>query len=310
MKKLNRTLGLVLLSAGTAAQAQRGTLVFPTPPLPPPPPPLAQVWTDPNYQPPDWSAARAPSPASGEVFVYDQKTYGGRAPLVTAEQGQGIIDRFKAAYPKLGSPRFLLYVNRELVTDQSGLQVTHGQQHIETMRNFGAGTNEPASVKTTTDQSFRRNETSQPTLADKQTVRDVERLFGRPLRQAGASIVDQKVAADLIADKPITDFVGTSDSPESRKDREAVGRIADVVIEILISSKTVVVPTISDTQTVTIPDIQATAISLKDSKIIGQASSADVTSRVLPASLASFGVPEIADATALALMDDMASEAK
>ena len=225
----------------TAAQAQRGTLVFPTPPPALPPPPVPQVWVDTNYHPPEWSAARKQS-VSGEVFVYDQKQYGGHAALVTQEQTQKIIEGFKAAYPKLGSPRLLIYVNRELVNEQSGMRITHGTQRIESTKTFGA-TNDSSSIKTSTDQSFRTDEKSQPALADKQTVRDVERLFGRPLRQAGASLVDQKVAAQLIADKPITDFVGTTDSPESRKDREAIGKIADVVIEILISSKTVVVPT-------------------------------------------------------------------
>ena len=202
-------------------------------------------------------------------------------------------------------------MNRELVNAQAGMKITHGTQRIESTKVFGAvGTNDAASIKTSTEQSFRADEKTPPTLADKQTVRDVERLFGRPLRQAGASLVDQKVAAQLIADKPITDFVGTTDTPESRKDREAIGKIADVVIEILISSKNVVVPTISETQTVNIPDIQVTAISLKDSKIIGQASSTDVTNRVPPSSLAGYGVQEITEATALALMEDMTSEAK
>ena len=310
MKKLNCLLLLVIVSAASVAQAQRGTLAFPTPPLPPPPPPVVKVWVDPNYQAPDWSAEKAKPATAGEVFVYDQKQYGGHAALVTPEQAQGIMDRFKTAYPRLGNPRFLLYVNRELVNEQSGLKITHGTQHLETTKNSGGATSDWSSVKTSTDQSFRANETVQPTLADKQTVRDVERLFGRPLRQAGASLVDQKVAAQLIADKPITDFVGSSDTPESRKDREALGKIADVVIEILISSKTVSVPTISDAQTISIPDIQATAISLKDSKIIGQASSTDVTNRVPPSSLAGYGVPEITEATALALMEDLASEAK
>ena len=310
MKKLNSLLLLVIVSAASVAQAQRGTLAFPTPPLPPPPPPVVKVWVDPNYQAPDWSAEKAKPAAAGEVFVYDQKQYGGHAALVTPEQAQGIMDRFKTAYPKMGSPRFLLYVNRELVNEQSGLKITHGTQHIETTKNSGSGTNDWSAVKTSTEQSFRANGTTPPTLADKQTVRDVERLFGRPLRQAGASLVDQKVAAQLIADRPITDFVGTTDTPESRKDREAIGKIADVVVEILISSKTVDVPTISSAQTLTIPDIQATAISLKDSKIIGQASSADVTSRVPPASLGGYGVPEITEATALALLEDLTSEAK
>ena len=63
-------------------------------------------------------------------------------------------------------------------------------------------------------------------------------------------------------------------------------------------------------QTVVTPDIQATAINLKDSKILGQASSADLTARVPPTALAGFSVPEITEATALALMDDMAPAAK
>jgi len=311
MKILNCISWLAVLSAASVAQAQRGTLEFPTPPLPPPPPPLPKVWVDPNYQAPDWSASKTQTSTSGEVFVYDQKQYGGRAALVTPEQAQGIIDRFKAAYPKLGSPRLLLYVNRELVNDQPSLKLTHGTQHIESTKTLGNnGAGDAASIKTSTDQSFRMDEKSPPTLADKQTVRDVERLFGRPLRQGGASLVDQKVAAELLADKPITDFVGSNDSPEARKDREAIGKIADVVVEILISSKTVVVPTISDAQSATIPDIQVTAISLKDSKILAQASSADVTNRVPPGALGSYGVSEIAEATALALMEDMTSEAK
>lgn len=312
MKKLNSLSFLALVSAASVAQAQRGTLT-PMPPAYVPRPPAPKVWVDTNYQPPAWSAERVQAAPAGEAFVYEQKQYGGHAALITPQQAQGIIDGFKTAYPKLGSPRFLLYVNRELVDAQPARKITHGTQRIESTKVFGSnGTNanDAASLKTSTEQSFRVDEKPQPTLADKQTVRDVERLFGRPLRQAGASLVDQKVAAQLIADKPLTDFVGTTDTPESRKDREAIGKIADVVVEILISSKTVVVPTISDSQSVTIPDIQVTAINLKDSKIIGQASSADVTNRVPPSSLAGYGIQEITETTALALMEDMTSEAK
>jgi hypothetical protein len=307
MKMLNLMSGLILLGAAGAAQAQRGTLVFP--PRTPPQVPLPAVWVDPNYQPPDWSGSRVPSSTAGQVFVYDQKPYGGHAPLIAPQQAQDIIDRFKAAYPKLGNPRFLIYVNRDLVNLAS--RPTVSQQHIESTKNFGNGSaGDAGSIKTTTEQGFHTAETSPPTLADRQTMRDVERLFGRPLRQAGASLVDQKVAADLIADKPIAEFIATTDSPESRKDREAIGRIADVVIEVLISSKNVMTTSLSDPQMLTIPDIQATAISLKESKIIGQAASADVTARVAPSALGSYGVPEITDATALVLMEDITTEAK
>lgn len=285
------------------AQKQAEQLINPRPAentaLPAPPP----VWIDTNYQAPAWSASR---PAGEPVYVYNQSPVAGRPPLISPDSAQKIIDSFKAAYPRLGSPRLLIYVNRELVSQNSGLKLTHGTQHIESTKTFGdAGTNGSASVRTSTDQSFRVDEQPQPTLADKQTVRDVERLFGRPLREAGASLVDQKVAAELITERPIGEVIGSADSPESRKDREAIGKIADVVVEILISSRTVSVTRISGEQLITVPDIQATAIRLSDSKILGQASSADVTNRVPPSSLVNYGSPEITEATALALMEDM-----
>ena len=311
MKTLNLFSILVMAAAPSLALAGQGTLVFPNPPVtnPPTPPPPPRIWVDTNYQPPQWEKPQTPS-QPGQPYVYQQQLYGGNQELVSSEHAQKIVDNFRAAYPKLGSPRILIYVNRELVDENSGMKLTHGTQHIESTKNFGAGTNETGTIRTTTDQSFHSTEKSQPTLADKQTVRDVERLFGRPLRQAGASLVDQKVASELIADKPISEFVGASDSPESRKDREAIGKIADAVIEILIASKNATVTTVSGEQTITIPDIQATAIRLSDSRIIGQASSSDVTDRVPPSSLQNFGVPEITEATALALMEDMTPAAQ
>jgi hypothetical protein len=206
----------------------------------------------------------------------------------------------------LGSPRFLIYVNRELVNQQPGMKLVHRSENIESARKDNpAGSNADSTVKSTESNEYRADDKAQPALADQQTVRDVERLFGRPLRDAGASLVDQKVAAALIADKPLDEFIGTTDTPEARKDREAIGKIADAVIEVLISSKTVTVPTISGTQDIAIPDIQATAIGLKDSKILGQASSSDVTGHVPPSTLGNFSVNEITEATALALMEDM-----
>lgn len=302
MKRLTCISATVLLCAVSAAHAQRGTLTFPHAPLPPPKPPLPALWVDTNFIPPEWSALKAAPPVSSEVFVYEQKQFGGHAALVSPEQARGIIDRFKAAYPKLGNPRLLIYVNRELVDEQSEMKLIHRVEKIEASR---TETNSTATVKSANENTYRASDKAAPTLADKQTVRDVERLFGRPLRQAGANLVDQKVATDLIAGKSITEFIGTTDTPQARKDREAIAKIADVVIEVLISSKTITVPTIADAQTVAVPDIQATAIRLSDSKILGQAFSADVTNRVPPASLAGFTVPEITEATALALMEDL-----
>jgi len=270
-----------------------------------------------SHKPEGASAAPTAAPAGAPLppqpappNVYDQKPMGGPAALVTPEQAQATINRFKDAYPKLGSPRLLIYVNRELVDEHSGMQLTHRSEHVETTQTTG-GTNGTASTVTSSaDNNYRPNDKPQPTLADKETVRDVERIFGRPLRAAGASLADQRVAAELIADKPLTEFIGTTGSPQAQKDREALGKVTDAVIEVLVSSKSVTVPTISSSQNITIPDIQATAISLKDSKILGQVSSSEVVNRVPPASLGNYDVSEITEATALALMDDMSSGSK
>jgi len=132
-------------------------------------------------------------------------------------------------------------------------------------------------------------------------VRDVERLFGRPLRMGGASLADQRIATHLLAGKPFEGM--TTDGEQARKDREALSKIADVVLEVLISSKNVQVTELSGDRTYATPDIQATAVRLSDSKILGQAASSDITGRV--ASARNFDVREIAEATALALMEDM-----
>lgn len=279
-----------------------------------------------------------------QVFVYDQKPLTGRQVLVSPEQAQALITKFKAAYPKLGSPRMVIYVNRDLVDEQSGLKLTGRtektqQNKTDINSNYKADTNAPANasgqsvppasqvtivgnvggrvnypgsgeVKTASDKTSAENnytlrEKNQPSLADKQTVRDVERLFGRPLRMAGVNLADQKVAAQLLADaqgKP-----GESQADAARKDREALGKIAEVAIEVLISSRNINVSEAGGDRTYSVPDIQATAINLKDSKILGQTTSADIIGKDRYAAnvVRNFDVREIAEATALALMEDM-----
>ena len=299
-----RTLAALIVVAVMvpAAHAQKGTLRFGEPrPAPPPRPKPPRVWVDPYYYNP--FATNTPPVTSSQVYVYDQKPITGIPSLVTTDEAQIIVDRFKAALPALGNPRFLIYVNRELVDEQSGMKLVRRQERIESSRTGGpdGGT----SVRSTTDNTYRADSKPQPTLADRQTVRDIERLFGRPLRAAGASLADQRVASQLIADRPLDEFIGTTDTPQARRDREALAKAADAVIEILISSRTVTIPMLSGDRQVAVPDIQATAIRLKDAKILGQASSADVLGRVPPATQANFTVNEVAEATALALMGDM-----
>lgn len=276
-------------------------------------PPPAPVYVP----PPVYQAPAAPAPQ--QAYVYDQKPLPGMPALVTPEQAQSIVDQFKAALPKLGGSRILVYVNRDLVDQKSGLKLAGRTEQVETTRTTAnsstAATNQPETRESTTTHSvannnYYNNGKSEPTLADRQTTRDVERLVGRPLRGGGASIVDQPLASQLIEGRPI-ESLGT-ETEQARKDREAVGKIADVVIEILMSSRNVVVPEISGDITYSVPDLQMTAIRLQDAKVIGQASASDVMNRRGGAGYATrtFGVEAITEATALALMENMTQDTK
>jgi hypothetical protein len=257
----------------------------------------------------------------------------------------------------------LIYVNRELVDEKSGLKLTGRSEHIDRnapafISSTGApteGTDNPGKQKSsgpvkqsgdylyhidrnssaligaaspsadtatnpnpkTTppaihqsgDYLFGSAAAASPTLADKQTARDVERLMGRPLRTAGAALVDQRVATQLIADAEIPHFQIQGESEIARKDRAALAKIADVVIEVLISSRQATVPGVSGDRTVTVPDIHVTAIRLSDSTILGQASASDVIGRAGNAT-GTFGPAEITETTALALMEDMMTGVK
>jgi hypothetical protein len=122
---------------------------------------------------------------------------------------------------------------------------------------------------------------------------------------AGVTLVDQRVAAHLIGDRPLTNFSVPTEGEQARKDREALTKNADAVLEILISSRQITVPTASGDRTFAVPDIQATAIRLKDAKVIGQASSSDLIGQGSSKVARNFGVREISEGTALALMEDM-----
>jgi hypothetical protein len=301
-----------LVCAGITAMADP----IPAPPSKPEPPP--PMFTAPVEKTEKKEIKTGP--------VYDQKPLPAPGPLITVEQAKGVIDRFKEAYPKLGSPRFLIFVNRELIdtksgisaspvsikTERSTLKIDTSTKNPEAAAALGITNAEkitPGNYSKTTEnisvnQTIKEKEKAEATLADKQTVRDIERLFGRPLRAAGATIVDQAIAVQMMDGRPIQDILKTTDSENARKDREAVRKIADVVIEILVSSKQITMPTLTGDATIAIPDIQATAIRLSDSKIIGQAASSEIISRSNKP-VQNLNVYEVAEATALVLMEDM-----
>ena len=137
-------------------------------------------------------------------------------------------------------------------------------------------------------------------------MREIERLFGRAFRHAGAQLADQKLAAALLPETPGTHLTGDA----ATKDRKALADIADIVIEVLISSRNLTVPEVSGDVVVPVPDIQATAIRLKDAVIVGQAAASDIIGKGAQAGSVArrFGAADITEATALALMEDMLTE--
>ena len=305
-------------------------------------------------RPPAAPPANAPVPvttapavpgATPGAYVYEQKPITGLPQLITPQQAQTVIEKFKAAYPKLGSPRFLIHVNRDLVDEKTGTRLASRNERTETTRttvdstiaaanaaqpnnavtlNAGGAVTlsggavqgqfppGPGKVTTTNQRQTRDNRFTdtarpEPTLADKQTARDVERLFGRPLRMGGASLADQRIATQLIPSRSLDAILKDTNGEAARKDREALAKVADVALEVLISSRQLVIREVSGDKVYQVPDIQVSAIRLKDAAILGQASASDILGRDRYAGriITTFDVREITEAVALALMEDM-----
>src|SRR2546430_861768 len=152
-----------------------------------------------------------PPPGSTEGSEYQQRLYAPTGTLVAPEKAKQVVDTFHGTYEKLNHPRLLIYVNRELVDEHSGLKLTGRREHSRstvaeqsskyegdasapkpsgsstapTNRNEesttpGKGSSDSKSTTVTSENTYTSTEAPTHTLADKQTVREVERLFGRP----------------------------------------------------------------------------------------------------------------------------------
>jgi hypothetical protein len=262
--------------------------------------------------------------------------------LVARETTNGILENFHKVYAPTNAPRIVIYVNRELVDLDTGMKLTGRTEKYETTKSSakhdletpassgapqtqinvavngntsgaatapaGKGTSNSSTTKTTGENTYQIKESAKGTLADKQTVREVERLFGRVFRNGGATLADQKNAAALLEEKANGRLVGDA----AAKDRAALAKIADFAIEVLISSRNLTVPELAGDKTYSVPDIQATAIRLKDSAIVGQASASDILGKDMQTGriMRQFDARDITEATAIALMEDMLTGAK
>jgi hypothetical protein len=281
MKALFLPLVLPALSVVALAQA--------TAPATEPPVPVTQAWPA--------SAAQPAAPA-------EQRLYGANAaPLIAPAAAQAVVDKFRAAYGTASAPRLIIYVNRSLV-DAAGLKLT-GRTESYTEKST-AGKTTSTKTKGTSTYATKDASTPAPTLADQQTVRDIERLVGRAFRSGGAKLSDQRIAGVMLSAQPGARLLGD----QATKDREALAQSADIAIEVLISTRTLIAAEVSGDTTVAVPDIQMTAIRLKDAAILGQASASDVLGAGAAQAAKKFSAADITEATALALMEDMLLNAK
>ena len=283
MKALLLTLVLPALSAVAFAQA--------TAPVTEPPVPVTQAWPV--------AAAQPTAPA-------EQRLYGANAtPLIAPAAAQAVVDKFRAAYSTANAPRLVIYVNRSLV-DVAGLKLTGRAESYSEKSADGKTT----STKTKGTSTYATKDASTPaptpTLADQQTVRDIERLVGRAFRSGGAKLSDQRIAGVMLSAQPGARLLGD----QATQDREALAQSADIAIEVLISTRTLIAAEVSGDTTVAVPDIQMTAIRLKDAAILGQASASEVLGAGAAQAAKKFSAADITEATALALMEDMLLNAK
>lgn len=251
---------------------------------PPTPPPVVQAMP-----------RTSPIPQPVQPGAPAQRVYGPSGDTLIARQtADGVLEGFRKVYTTGTAPRVVIYVNRALVDTATGLKLTGRTEQFEKT---------DLALKTSGTNTYRQKDAAAPTLADQQTVRDIERLFGRVFRAAGAQLADQKIAASLLPEEPGAHLTGDN----AAKDRKALADVADIAVEVLISSRNLVVPEVSGDATYPVPDIQATAIRLKDAAIIGQASASDIIGKGVAAGrvVRQFDVRDITEATAIALMDDM-----
>lgn len=281
MKALFLPLVLPALSVVALAQA--------TAPATEPPVPVTQAWPA--------AAAQPAAPA-------EQRLYGANAtPLIAPASAQAVVDKFRAAYGTASAPRLVIYVNRSLV-DAAGLKLTGRTESYTEKSSDGKTTS--TETKGTSTYATKDASTPAPTLADQQTVRDIERLVGRAFRSGGAKLSDQRIAGVMLSAQPGARLLGD----QATKDREALAQSADIAIEVLISTRTLIAAEVSGDTTVAVPDIQMTAIRLKDAAILGQASASDVLGAGAAQAAKKFSAADITEATALALMEDMLLNAK
>jgi hypothetical protein len=288
------------MNCRTSLLAAVTTLISPAlwaqgePPLPEVPVPVTQAPA--NKGTPEQTLIARPD-------ANNQRLYGSNPPLINPEGAAAVSERFRAEYGQSASPRIVIHVNRGLISPNSGLRLTGRTEKFYESTSQKPGEEPTTSSDKSGENTYAAGEApKEPTMADQQTVREIERLFGRVFRHAGAKLADQRAAAALLEVQPDSKI----GSDPAAKERDALKQIADIAIEVLISSRELTTRGLSGDSTYTVPDIQATAVRLSDSTILGQAAASDIIGQ----GGGRYAAQEVTEATAFALMEDMLVGAK
>jgi hypothetical protein len=223
------------------------------------------------------------APVEGKKYVYTVSPSVPLSQIYNAQQAQQIVEDFRAAYVKLGAPRININVN----LPQGAFEVPQiptvsvgGTPQIDpaTGLPMPVGVGGAAPVVPAGPRIFDTDE-----LSTRQTKREVELLFGRPLRLAGATLIDP-----------------------------AQTNLPELTLEILLGEREINVPGINGPKTHTVPDIIVTATRAADGQVLGQATVLDLFKHQAAAArmLQRYNIQQLTEATALALMKDIASTAK
>ncbi len=223
-------------------------------------------------------------PSPGTKHVYTVSPGLPLQTIYTAEQAKAIVEEFRITYAKLGGPKIDVRVNfprGAVQVPQLPIVGVGGVPAIDPATGLpmpAGGAPAAGGIPGTPARIFDTDE-----LSSKQTKREVERLFGRPLRMAGVTLMD----ADLT-------------------------NLPEVSFEVLISEREITVNGIKGKQTHSVPDIQVTAIRMTDGRIIGQATVLDLFPKRSTAArmLQRYDIQQLTEATALALMKDISSSAQ
>jgi hypothetical protein len=221
------------------------------------------------------------APVEGKKYVYTVSPAVPLSQIYNAQQAQQIVEDFRAAYIKLGAPRINISVNLPQGTFEVPQLPTvgvGGTPQIDPATGLPMPVGVEGAAPAAAPRIFDTDE-----LSTRQTKREVELLFGRPLRLAGATLIDP-----------------------------AQTNLPELTLEILLGEREITVPGINGTKTHTVPDIIVTATRAADGQVLGQATVLDLFPHQAAAArmLQRYNIQQLTEATALALMKDIASTAK